>query len=136
MFYAVRENTPVSSLPLDLEHIHVVRPLSTKKMIGILQRCKRLNEIGASPTIEKRFTPKTKKMLIEKGISLVRMHRPGRAIHVDLQKITQIVDLKRDFLPVREISERTGVPKSTVYYLLKKAKREKVKSGKNVIYVR
>lgn len=136
MYYALRENTPIGSLPVDLEQIHLVRPISAKKLKLAFERCRGIRTIGASPSVEKRLAPKARKILQEKGIVISRAHRAGRALNLDLSTVKQIADLKKDFLSLRKISERTGVPKSTVHYLLKKAKREKIRKGKNVIYVR
>lgn len=135
MHYVVRENTPLSTLPGDLEQVHLTRPLSGKKLKLILQRCPGLKVIGLSPSVEKRLAPEARKMLTENRISLTRNHRAGRALNIDLSQIKAIADLRKDFLSMREISKRTGIPKSTIHYLLKKAKRTKLKKGKQVIYV-
>ncbi len=135
MHYVVRENTPLGTLPTDLEQVHLTRPLSGKKIKLILHRCPGLRIIGLSPSVEKRFSPEAKKMLNESGINLTRNHRAGRALNIDISQIKVIADLKKDFLSLREISKRTGIPKSTIHYLLKKAKRTKLKKGKQVIYV-
>jgi hypothetical protein len=136
MLYAIRENTSVSTIPMEMEGIHLVRPISTKKLKAIFQRCANLREIGASPSVEKRLAPKAVALLKKKNVPIVRVHRAGRALKLDLGTIQKIVELKKDFLSVRKIGEMTHVPKSTVHYLLKKSKRQKVKKGKQVIYVR
>ncbi len=135
MHYVVGENTPLGTLPADLEQVHLTRPLSGKKLKLILQRCPSLRVIGLSPSVEKRLAPETRKILNESGIGLARNHRAGRALNIDLNQIKTIADLRKDFLSMREISKRTGIPKSTIHYLLKKAKRTKLKKGKQIIYV-
>lgn len=135
MHYVVEEHTPVGTLPSDLEQVHLTRPLSGKKLKLVIQRCPSIRTIGMSPSVEKRLAPGTRKWVNEKGISLVRNHRAGRALNIDLSQIKTIADLRKDFLSMREISKRTGIPKSTIHYLLKKAKRTKLKKGKQVIYV-
>ena len=135
MQYAIREHTPVSTLPKELSEVHLVRPISAKKMLAILQQCPSLNMVGASSSVEKRLAPKTREVLQKHRIHVKRNHKPGRALNVDLEKIKLIADLRKDFLSMREIEAKTGVPKSTIHYLLKKAKRQKIHKGKNVIYV-
>lgn len=135
MYFAIREKTPIASIPRELEQIHLVRPISGKKMKEILAHCTNLQSISASTSVQKRLLPKTKEMIQKKDIQLVHAHRAGRALNLDLQKIKEIVDLKKDFLSMREIAAKTGVPKSTIHYLLKKAKRHKIKKGKHVVYV-
>ncbi|MFH0970001.1 MAG: hypothetical protein V1776_00895 [Candidatus Diapherotrites archaeon] len=135
LFYAIREATPISTIPVELTRIHLVRPISTKKLGAILAHCPHLVEIGASPSVEKRLAPKAVELVKKHKIVLVRAHRAGRALNLDLETIRTISDLRKDFLSVRKISERVHVPKSTVHYLVKKSKREKIKKGKHVIYV-
>ncbi len=135
MQYAIREHTPISTLPKDLSEVHLVRPISAKKMMAILVQCPGISMVGASSSVEKRLAPKTRDVLQKHHIHVKRNHRPGRALNVDLEKIRLIADLRKDFLSMREIEAKTGVPKSTIHYLLKKAKRQKIHKGKNVIYV-
>lgn len=135
MQYAIRENTPVSTLPKELTEIHLVRPVSTKKIKGILQQCPGIDIVGISSSVEKRLSPKTREVLQQRRIKFVRNHKAGRALNVDLEKIRIIADLRKDFMSVRKIQEKTGIPKSTIHYLLKKAKREKIRKGRNIIYV-
>ncbi len=135
MQYAIREHTPISTLPKDLSEIHLVRPISAKKMAAVLVQCPNISYVGASSSVEKRLAPKTRDVLQKHRILVKRNHRPGRALNVDLEKIRLIADLRKDFLSMREIEAKTGVPKSTIHYLLKKAKRQKIHKGKNVIYV-
>lgn len=135
MFYAIRAQTPVSTIPSETDHIHLVRPISTKKLKAILQRCPNVEEVGASVSVEKRLAPDAVELLKKKGIPVVRAYRAGRALSIDLDMIRKIAELRKDFQSMREIQKKTGVPKSTIHYLLKKAKRTKVKKGKHVIYV-
>ncbi len=135
MQYAIRENTPVASLPKDLGEIHLVRPISSKKIAMILQQCPHIETVGAASSVEKRLSPKARELLQKHRIHLKRNHKAGRALNIDLEKVRLIVDLRKDFLSVREIETKTGVPKSTIHYLLKKAKREKIRKGKNIIYL-
>jgi hypothetical protein len=135
MLYAIRAHTPVSTIPSDIERIHLVRPISTKKIKAILSRCPSILEIGASVSVEKRLAPDAVQLFKKKGIPIVRAHRAGRALHMDLETIRKIAELRKDHLSMRDITKRTGVAKSTIHYLLKRAKRTKVKKGKHVIYV-
>ncbi len=135
MFYAIRPETSLRGLPRDTEKVHLIRPISHTKLRALVQRCPQLQEIGMSPTVEKRLTSPSKELLHKKGVKVVRFHRPGRALNIDMGAIRQIADLKRDFLSLREIATRTGIPKSTVHYLLTKSKRQKVHHHKKIMYV-
>lgn len=134
MYVAVREKTSIGSIAGEITGIHLVRPLSSKKINEILSKCHRLETITASLSVQNRLSPKTKEILKEKKIILQKNHNAGRAVGIELEKIKKIADLKKDFLSLRKISQQTGIPKSTIHYLIKKAKRKKIKKGKNVFY--
>jgi hypothetical protein len=134
MYLAVRENTPISALAEGLTRIHLVRPVSYKKMAEILSRCPQIDRISSSPSVQRRLSPKTRELLKEKRIHLEQHHNAGRAVGIGLDKIRKVADLRKDFLSLRKISKETGIPKSTIHYLIKKAKRKKIKRGKHIFY--
>jgi len=84
----------------------------------------------------KRLPTKTQKKLKEKGITLGIEKRRGRAIDIPMEKMLQIIELRKDYQTVRDIEKITGIPKSTVHYLIKYADRGKIKKGANVVYLK
>ncbi len=86
--------------------------------------------------LEKRLPLKTQKKLKDKGITIALEKRRGRAIDLPMDKMLQIIELRKDYQTVREIEKITGIPKSTVHYLLKYADRGKIKKGQNVVYLK
>ena len=75
-------------------------------------------------------------VLIEKkGIEIKKDSKRGRAIETKFDTILKIIELKKDYLSTRKIQEQTGIPKSTVYYLLKYANRDKIKKKGQTIYL-
>jgi len=53
-----------------------------------------------------------------------------------MDKMLQIIELRKDYQTVREIEKITNIPKSTVHYLLKYADRGKIRKGANVVYLK
>lgn len=135
MKYSITEFTDIDKIPKDTVEIHLVRPIKKDKLLALVTRCP-IKTITLSTSCLKRLPIKTQKKLKEKGISLGIEKRRGRAIDIPMDKMLQIIELKKDFQTVREIEKITGIPKSTVHYLLKYADRGKIKKGQNVVYLK
>ena len=81
----------------------------------------------------RRLSRKTRRFLEERGVQLVAKKKRGRVLSLSLEKIRQIIGLHQDDKTLREIQAQTGVPKSTVHYLIKYADRSKIRfQGKTV----
>jgi len=135
MKYSITENTDVEKLPRDITEIHLVRPIKKDKLLSLIAKCP-IKIITLSTSCLKRLPTKTQKRLKEKGVSLAIEKRRGRAIDIPMDKMLQIIELRKDFQTVREIERITSIPKSTVHYLLKYADRGKIKKGANVVYLK
>lgn len=134
MKYPVYSHTTPDSIPKDADAIQLIRPIKTKTLRLIIARLN-LREIFLPDSCLKRLSEKARKMLKEHGIKLTLLKRQGRAIGIDLSKLRQIIELYRDDKPFREIEHLTGVPKSTVHYLVKYAIRNKIKLNNKVVYL-
>jgi len=135
MKYAVTENTNIESIPRDTNEIHLVRPIKWDKIQALIQKCP-IKTITLSTSCLKRLPRKTQKRLKEKGVTMAIEKRRGRAIDIPMEKMLQIIELRKDYQTVREIEKITGIPKSTVHYLIKYADRGKIKKGNNVVYLK
>ncbi|MFA5931357.1 MAG: hypothetical protein WC821_03525 [archaeon] len=135
MKYSITEETDIEKIPRDTAEIHLVRPIKKEKLLNLVSRCP-IRTITLSSSCLKRLPTKTQKKLKEKGISLAIEKRRGRAIDIPMDKMLQIIELRKDFQTVREIEKITNIPKSTVHYLLKYADRGKIKKGANVVYLK
>jgi hypothetical protein len=135
MKYSITENTDIEKLPRDITEIHLVRPIKKDKLLALITKCP-IKIITLSTSCLKRLPIKTQKRLKEKGVSLAIEKRRGRAIDIPMDKMLQIIELRKDFQTVREIERITNIPKSTVHYLLKYADRGKIKKGSNVVYLK
>lgn len=135
MKYAITEHTNIDTIPKDTTEIHLVRPIKWDNLNALITKCP-IRTITISNSCLKRLPSKTQKKLKDKGITISLEKRRGRAIDLPMDKMLQIIELRKDYQTVREIEKITGIPKSTVHYLLKYADRGKIKKGQNVVYLK
>lgn len=135
MKYSVTEHTNIATIPKDTTEIHLVRPIKKEKL-ELLISTRNVRKISLSTSCLKRLPKKTQKKLKEKGVSLSIEKRRGRPIGLPLEKIQEIVELRKDYQSIRDIERITDVPKSTIHYLLKYADRSKIKKGNTVVYLK
>lgn len=132
MRYPVYPSTRADQVPADADGIHLVRPIPHATLVKIVEKTG-LKEIHLAESCAKRLSRRTRKFLEEKGVRLVAGKKRGRVLSLSLEKIRQIIDLHQDDKTVREIGALTGIPKSTVHYLIKYADRSKIRfQGKTV----
>jgi len=133
---SVTTDTIIKNVPAECSEIHLVRPINDDRIFELLKRCRQLGKITLSKSCLKRLPAKSKKMFKEKKISLEIDSRKGRSIELDFATINKIIELAKDEQSFREIERVTGVPKSTVHYLIKYADRGKIRNGKNILYLK
>ncbi|AJF60846.1 MAG: hypothetical protein J4224_02580 [Candidatus Diapherotrites archaeon] len=134
MKFSVNSSSNISSIPADAGEIHFSRPVKKSIVEKLLKKC-RIKKVSFSSSTAKRISSKVKKLLQEKKVELIEEKNSGRPLSTDPKKISEIVELHRDFRPYREIEKTLGIPKSTAHYLIKYADRNKVKQGKQVVYL-
>ncbi|MFA5357605.1 MAG: hypothetical protein WC308_01650 [archaeon] len=135
MKYAISNKTNIEKIPSDTEEIHLTRPIKVKSLKKLLAKC-HIRKITLSGSCFQRLSPKTKKIVAENGIELATEKKRGRAISIPLKTLLYIIELKKDYQSIREIEKLTGIPKSTVHYLVKYAERAKIHKGKEIIYLK
>ncbi len=109
---------------------HLTRPLSLTEMKKI--HCKK---ISCSNSTYARLSKPVKKHLTENKIEIKFEKHNGKPMQINPKQILKIIKMYRIGKSYRQIEKETKIPKSTVHYLIKKAKRTKVKRGKTVISV-
>jgi len=135
MKYSVTETTNVQGIPRDTTEIHLVRPIKKEKLEFLLNN-RSIRKITLSTSCLKRLPKKTQRKIKEKGVSISIEKRRGRPIGLPLEKIQEIVELRKDYQSIRDIERITDIPKSTIHYLLKYADRTKIKKGNSVVYLK
>jgi len=132
MRYPVYPKTRAEQVPANADSIHLVRPIAQQELERIVEKTG-LKEIYLSESCAKRLGGKTRKFLEARGVQLIAKKKRGRVLSLPLEKIRQIIELHQDDKTMREIGALTGIPKSTVHYLIKYADRSKIRfQGKTV----
>ncbi len=135
MKQSVYDATPISAIPKETTQLHFVRPVKSSKVEKIISVLPMLSKISMSKSCLERLAPKTKKIIKSSGIPINVSSERGRAIEIPFNKLLHVIEMSKDERPLREIEETTGVPKSTVHYLVKYASRTKIKNGKKTVYL-
>lgn len=136
MIAAVSPGSKLGDVPADAAELHLVRPVKSELISGILRKCSSLEKISLSKSCLRRMPVQSRQLLQHKGIALVEQNRPGRPIGLPLQKMLHALEMRKDHQTLREIERVTGIPKSTVHYLQRYAQRTKIKNGKNIVYLK
>ncbi len=104
--------------PLPLESdIHLARPVSLpalKRIVSVM----RPREISMAPSTYERLSRRAREYLKSRGIRVVLEKNPGRSARMDKESLETILELRKAGYSIRKISEETGIPKSTVHYIL------------------
>lgn len=135
MFVSVWPNSPITVQIRAATGLHWVRPLSKKKIKILLGACKNLVAVSVSPSVRARLKPEVVALLEKQGIGVRVESRRGRPLSSNMEAIVRVAELRKDFQPIREIERLTKIPKSSVHYLLTRAKRSRVKKRGHVVHV-
>ncbi len=71
------------------------------------------------PSTWQRISKKAKRIIKTPKILSLR----GRFARVDLETVHQVLALRRAGVPIRKIADELGIPKSTVHYLVQRARK-------------
>ena len=82
-----------------------------------------------------RMGAKARRLIDDSGAEVVIESSRGRPIEIGVEKLMQIIEMHRDNRTFRQIEKATGVPKSTVHYLVKYAERQKLRKGGDIVYL-
>ncbi len=134
MKYSFYPETNIRDIPVNAEKIHFIRPIKEAKIKELLKK-RKIKEISLSESTLKRMKPDAVKLIEKKEITIKKESKRGRAIKAGFDSILKIIELKKDYFSARKIGKQTGIPKSTVHYLLKYANRDKIKKKKQTIYL-
>lgn len=135
MKYVIHSEEDIKKVPKSADSVHIARPIKFSGLQKLLRKCK-LKEIRLSKSCKERLGVRSRKLLREKRVSLRLSENRGRAIGIGMKKIMEIVDMHKDERSYREIEAETGIPKSTVHYLIKYANRAKVKDKGITVYLK
>jgi len=109
---------------------HLTRALS-------LHEIKKLDKktISCSPSTLKRLSQKAKNYLKEHKFHITLEKNSGKPLQNNPKNILNIIKMYRSGKSLRIIEKEIGIPKSTIHYLIKNAKKTKIKKGHTIITV-
>jgi hypothetical protein len=136
MKIAIHDRQELHRLPKNTTELHLVRPVSWKDLQSAFNKQKKISHISLSKSCFNRLSKNAKNILKDHNIGIVFETRRGRPIGIALERMLNVIELRKDFQPFRDIEEHTGIPKSTAHYLVKYAVREKIKKGKDTVYLK
>lgn len=134
MKYSVSSSREVKLLPHDANAVHLARPLGIAGLRKLAESG--IKEASASDSTLKRLSKKSRDFLEQSGVRIKKQSAKGRPIGIGMQKMLDIMEMRRDYKSLRKIEEATQVPKSTVHYLVRHARRGKVKLKNQVIHLK
>jgi len=109
---------------------HLTRALSLSEVKNI--PCK---TISCSPSSFGRISKKVKKYLADNRYVITIEKNKGKPLQTSPKKILEAIKLYRSGMSFRKIEKKLGIAKSTCHYLVRKAKKTKIKKGTVIITV-
>ena len=100
------------------QEIYVNQPLTSRKIMEILEENPEIEKITCPPSIYKRITPRYIEALSKLGVKVepvTKRGRPKKYSEKDLENINNM--LKQGYTP-HEISDRLKIPLKTIYYFI------------------
>ncbi|MCE5213952.1 MAG: resolvase [Methanobacterium sp.] len=114
------------------KEIYVNKPLSSQKIMEILDSNPELEKIKCPSSIYLRISPKYLEALSKLGVDVEAVSYKGRPKKYDDADIAKISILQKQGLTFQEISDELSIPLKTIYYLnktpLKKGRKSKYSS--------
>ena len=133
MIVKIQKNSDLKKVNQSLQKIYIQRPITFKFLKKIIFKLSDLKEIYLSKSTFSRMGKKSLLFIKMKKIKTILANFKGKPLNSLVEKLTEINDFKRDALSIRKISEKTKLPKSTIHYLFKYAKKNKIKKEDLVI---
>lgn len=129
----IYQKLKLENISHELTDIHLARPFSHEVALQLLSRAPRLKDITLSNSTYLRLSEKTINLLKERDIVIRKKNVAGRALSIELEKLIEIIQMKKYGDSLRTIGKEYGLAKSTVHYLFKYAKRNKLYVGKKTV---
>lgn len=99
--------------------IYVNIPLSSQKILKILETNPELEKIKCPPSLYKRIAPQYLDVLSKLGVEVEPLPKKGRPRKYGEKEVKSIQGMLQKGYTPQKISERLGIPLKTVYYLNK-----------------
>jgi hypothetical protein len=116
----------------DQEEVYINEPLTSWRIVEILDANPHLKKIMCPPSLFKRTSKKYLDALHELGVEVEPQKRKGRPKKYEAKESVKINLMLKNGNSVEEISEQLGIPLKTVYYLKTKPLKRGRKSKYNM----
>ena len=111
----------LSELDEDVTEVYVSLRPTKEVVVKILENAPNVKRISCPPSLYPKVSKRVIYALSQLGIELVPENRPrGRPRKYDEKTVKLVRELAKKGVPMREISERLGIPLRTVYYMASK----------------
>ncbi|WP_297513622.1 DUF1699 family protein [Thermococcus sp.] len=109
----------LSELDEDVTEVYVSLRPTKEVVVKILENAPNVKRISCPPSLYPKVSKRVIYALGQLGIELVPENRPrGRPRKYDEKTVKLVRELAKKGVPMREISERLGIPLRTVYYMV------------------
>ncbi len=110
--------------------VHITESLSSKKIIELIDEYPSLKLITCSKSLYDRIPPKYLDALEQLNIEVKIEYNPGVKPKFSKELIDNVIELKKDGLTPKEISDNLDIKTKQVYYILEKYSNIKLKGHK------
>lgn len=107
--------------------IYVSKPLTSHKIMELLDKHPELKKITCPPSLYKRIAPRYLNALYQLGIEVEPVEKMGRPRKYGKKEIETMEKMFKDGLTPREISDALDIPLKTVYHYNRKPLKKGVK---------
>jgi len=110
----------LSELDEDVTEVYVNLRPTKEVVVKILENAPNVRRISCPPSLYPKVSKRVIYALGQLGVELVPEERPrGRPRKYDEKTVKLVRELAKKGVPMREISERLGIPLRTVYYMVR-----------------
>jgi hypothetical protein len=104
--------------------IHLSRPLALSDIMPLVEVKKKFT---MSQSTFDRLSKRSKEFLKDNKVRIKIITKQGRPINLSTKEILHLIELNNAGFSYRKIGKKTGLPKSTIHYLIKSATRNRIK---------
>ena len=110
----------------DVTEVYVSLRPTKEIVVKILELAPNVKKISCPPSVYPKVSRRVVSALREIGVELVAEGYPrGRPKKYDAETVHSVIEMARRGVSLRKISERTGIPLRTVYYMVERFNSEK-----------
>lgn len=110
---------------MSMEKVHINQPLTSRKIMEVLEKYPDLKKITCPTSLYKRTAPKYLDALNELGIEVEPLENKGRPKKYNKTDVFEIKNLLKEGKTPKEISQQMKIPLKSIYYLNKDLKLKK-----------